>query len=92
MATKGQRFQLLRGFEKGHRNTGLRSFRELGRELVELVRPMAEELDSVHELEGVVRIMDEGTGADRQIRVFEETHDLKAVVDSILEESVLGVG
>ncbi len=67
------------------------SFRELGRELVEMVRPMAEELDSVHELEGIVRILDEGTGADRQLQVYEETGDMKAVVDSILEESVMGV-
>ena len=67
------------------------SFHELGRELVELVRPMAEELDSVHELEGIVRILEEGTSADRQLKVFEETGDLKAVVDTILEESILGV-
>jgi glutamate---cysteine ligase / carboxylate-amine ligase len=32
-----------------------------------------------------------GTGADRQIRVFEETGDLKKVVDFIIEETEVGV-
>jgi carboxylate-amine ligase len=32
-----------------------------------------------------------GTGADRQIRVFDETGDLKKVVDYIIEETEVGV-
>jgi carboxylate-amine ligase len=35
--------------------------------------------------------MEMGTGADRQIRVFEETGDLKKVVDFIIEETEVGV-
>jgi carboxylate-amine ligase len=35
--------------------------------------------------------MEMGTGADRQIRVFEETGDLKKVVDYIIEETEVGV-
>src|SRR5262249_8753081 len=32
-----------------------------------------------------------GSGADRQLRVFEKTNDLKAVVDYIIEETEVGV-
>jgi carboxylate-amine ligase len=32
-----------------------------------------------------------GTGADRQLRVFNETKDLKKVVDYIIEETEVGV-
>jgi carboxylate-amine ligase len=32
-----------------------------------------------------------GAGADRQLRVFEETGDLKKVVDYIIEETEVGV-
>ena len=32
-----------------------------------------------------------GTGADRQLRVFEETNDLKKVVDYIVEETEAGL-
>jgi carboxylate-amine ligase len=35
--------------------------------------------------------MEMGTGADRQIRVFEQTGDLKKVVDFIIEETEVGV-
>jgi carboxylate-amine ligase len=32
-----------------------------------------------------------GTGAERQLRVWENTHDLKAVVDYIIEETKVGL-
>jgi len=32
-----------------------------------------------------------GSGADRQLRVFEQTGDLKKVVDFIIEETEVGV-
>ena len=32
-----------------------------------------------------------GSGADRQLRVFQETGDLKNVVDYIIEETEVGV-
>jgi carboxylate-amine ligase len=35
--------------------------------------------------------MEMGTGADRQLRVFEETNDLKAVVDYMAEETKAGL-
>ncbi len=35
--------------------------------------------------------MEMGSGADRQIPVFQETGDLKKVVDFIIEETEVGV-
>jgi carboxylate-amine ligase len=35
--------------------------------------------------------MREGTGADRQLAVWERTHDIKAVVDHIVEETYEGL-
>jgi carboxylate-amine ligase len=35
--------------------------------------------------------MKNGTGADRQLRVFQETGDMKAVVDYIIEETEAGI-
>ena len=37
------------------------------------------------------KILDGGTGADRQLRVFRETGDLKKVVDYIIEETEVGL-
>jgi len=50
-----------------------------------------DELDSRSEIEYVHEIMEMGTGADRQIRVYEQTGDLKKVVDFIIEETEVGV-
>jgi carboxylate-amine ligase len=36
-------------------------------------------------------MMEEGTGADRQLRVMEETGDYKAVVDYIIGETAAGL-
>jgi carboxylate-amine ligase len=35
--------------------------------------------------------MEMGSGADRQLRVFEETGDLKKVMDYIIEETEVGL-
>ena len=35
--------------------------------------------------------MKNGTGADRQLRVYEETGDLKAVVDYMIAETEHGI-
>ena len=44
--------------------------------------PVVDELGSREAIDGVRTIMKTGTGADRQLKVFEETKgDLKAVVD-----------
>jgi carboxylate-amine ligase len=36
-------------------------------------------------------MLENGTGADRQLKIFEETKDLKKVVDYITEQTILGV-
>jgi len=40
-----------------------------------------------HEIAHIERIMREGTGADRQLAVWERTQDMKAVVDQIIAET-----
>ena len=35
----------------------------------------------------IEKILREGTGADRQLAVWERTHDIKAVVDQIVAET-----
>ena len=52
---------------------------------------MVDDLGSRHEVEYVLKMMDMGTGADRQLAVFRETGDLSKVVDFILAETVVGL-
>jgi carboxylate-amine ligase len=35
--------------------------------------------------------MENGTSADRQLKVYEQTNDLKAVVDNLIKETMEGV-
>jgi glutamate---cysteine ligase / carboxylate-amine ligase len=65
--------------------------RELILEYVNFVDDVIDELGSREEIEYVHKIMEMGSGADRQIHVFEETGDLKKVVDYIIEETEVGV-
>src|SRR5256712_1334498 len=55
------------------------------------VDDVVDELDSREELNYIHKILEMGTGADRQLRVFRETGDLKKVVDYIIEETEVGV-
>jgi carboxylate-amine ligase len=48
-------------------------------------------LGSLSELEHLYKILDNGTSADRQLQVYEETKSLEAVVDHVLDETVMGV-
>lgn len=52
---------------------------------------MVDELGSRHEVEYIREMMEMGTGADRQLRVFQETGDLKRVVDHIISETYIGL-
>jgi len=61
------------------------------REYLEFVEDVADELNSREELNYIHEILEMGTGADRQIRVFQETGDLKKVVDFIIEETEVGL-
>ena len=65
--------------------------RELLHEMLEFLATEVDELGLHREMEHIERIIKEGTGADRQLAVWEETHDLKAVVDHIVAETYQGL-
>jgi carboxylate-amine ligase len=61
-------------------------------ELLEFIDDVVDELGSREEVNFARKIMEQGTGADRQLKVYEETGgDMNAVVDFILEETVRGL-
>ncbi len=64
--------------------------RQLIHELVEFVSAEADELGSLKEVEYAYKILEMGTSADRQIRVFNETGSVQAVVDHLVAETVSG--
>ena len=67
-------------------------FRSLVAEMLEFVDDVVDELGSRKEVEAVNWILQNGTGADRQLRVFESSGgDLKKVVDYICEETEFGL-
>jgi glutamate---cysteine ligase / carboxylate-amine ligase len=65
--------------------------RSLLNELLEFVSTEVGELGSAREMAHIERIMREGTGADRQLAVWERTHDMKAVVDHLVAETYEGL-
>jgi glutamate---cysteine ligase / carboxylate-amine ligase len=66
--------------------------RDLLEEYLALIDPVVDELGSRDAINGVRKIMATGTGADRQLKVFEATNgDLKAVVDYMVEETRAGL-
>jgi carboxylate-amine ligase len=57
-----------------------------------MVDPVVDELGSREAIHGIRKILTTGTGADRQLRVFEESKgDLKAVVDYMAAETRSGL-
>jgi carboxylate-amine ligase len=65
--------------------------RGLLNELLEFISTEVNELGSKNEMAHVERIMREGTGADRQLRAWEQTKDMKVVVDQIVAETYEGL-
>jgi carboxylate-amine ligase len=65
--------------------------RELVLEYLDFVDDVVDELDSREELNYIHQILEMGTGADRQLRVYERTRDFKSVVDYIIAETEVGV-
>jgi carboxylate-amine ligase len=61
--------------------------RALGLELLGFVDDVVDDLGSRKYLEYIHTILEEGTSADRQLRVYHETGDLKAVVAHIVRET-----
>ncbi|MFZ0807209.1 MAG: carboxylate-amine ligase [Candidatus Sulfotelmatobacter sp.] len=65
--------------------------RDLIHEYLHFVDDVVDELDSREELNYIHTMLENGSGADRQLRVFEKTGDLKKVVDYIIEETEAGL-
>jgi glutamate---cysteine ligase / carboxylate-amine ligase len=67
-------------------------FRDLAEEMLEFVDDVVDELESRQEVESIRWILENGSGADRQLAVYRETgEDLKKVVDFICEETRHGL-
>jgi carboxylate-amine ligase len=65
--------------------------RDLIHEILEFVSDVVPELGSENELAYVRQMLAEGSGATRQLRVFQETNDLKKVVDYMIAETEAGL-
>jgi carboxylate-amine ligase len=65
--------------------------RELIEEYLDFVDDVLDELDCREEVEYIREILKMGTGADRQLDVYRNTGDMKAVMDYIIEETEVGV-
>ncbi|HEX7998491.1 MAG TPA: carboxylate-amine ligase [Pyrinomonadaceae bacterium] len=65
--------------------------RDLILELLEFVDDVLDELGSRKEVEHVHEILRRGTSADEQLRVYQETNDLKAVVDVLIKRTMESV-
>lgn len=64
---------------------------QLIHELLDFVDDVVDELGSREECAYALKILEMGTGADRQLAVFHQTNDLKRVVDYIVDETSFGI-
>jgi len=65
--------------------------KDLIREYLEFVDDVLDELDSREEVAYIETMLERGTGADRQLKVFEETGDLRQVVAYMVEQTQAGL-
>ncbi|MBI3949398.1 MAG: carboxylate-amine ligase [Acidobacteria bacterium] len=65
--------------------------RDLIHELIEFVDDVVDELGSREEINHIHEIMERGTSADQQLRIYRETGDLTKVVDWLIEETMRGI-
>lgn len=65
--------------------------RDLLHELIEFVDDVVDELGSREEINHIYEIIERGTSADQQLRIYRETSDLNQVVDFLIEETMRGV-
>ncbi len=66
--------------------------KDLIRELLEFVDDVVDQLDSRKEIEHIHTILDRGTSADEQLRVYEESgNDFNAVVDMLIKNTLENV-
>jgi len=66
-------------------------FRYLMDEILDFINEEVEELGSRKEIDYVHELMETGTGADRQLKVWEKNHSGREVVDYIIEETYRGL-
>src|SRR6185436_4028209 len=64
---------------------------DLIRELLDFVDDVVDELGSRKEIEHIHTILDRGTSADEQLRVYQETGELNAVVDHLIMRTMENV-
>ncbi|HEX3084404.1 MAG TPA: carboxylate-amine ligase [Pyrinomonadaceae bacterium] len=65
--------------------------RDLIRELLHFVDKVVDDLGSRKEIEHIHTILERGTSADEQLRVWRETDDIKSVVDRLIEMTMENV-
>ena len=65
--------------------------RSLIEELLEILSDVVDELGTGEEIEYVRTMLKEGTSADRQLRTYQKTQSLEAVVDMLAEETMMGL-
>jgi carboxylate-amine ligase len=67
-------------------------FKILAMELLAFINDVVDDLGSRDEVNYLLKIIDNGTGADRQLKVWDGTEEgLKKVVDYIIEETHIGL-
>jgi carboxylate-amine ligase len=69
-----------------------RPFSELLEEMIAFVSEASDMLGTSDEVAGVRRILKEGTSSERQLEIFKNTNDPRAVVQWLIEETMRGVG
>ena len=69
------------------------SMRDSIYELLDFVQDVANDLNSQHELDTIRRLLasSEGTGADRQIKVYQETGKIQDVIKLLMEQTMRGI-
>jgi carboxylate-amine ligase len=60
-------------------------------ELVAFVDDVVDTLGSRKDVEYLLKVVEGGTSADRQLAIYKETNDLKPVVDNLIAETMEGV-
>ena len=60
-------------------------------QLLDFVDDVLDDLGSREEIAYIHTILENGTGADRQLKVYEETGSLEKVVDFLVEETLVGI-
>ena len=66
-------------------------FKILAGELLEFIDDVVDELGSREEINYINKILEMGTGADRQLDIWNQTQDTKSVVDYIIDETHKGL-